>query len=63
MRGLRIFLVRLALAAIFAWIIGHIFFQSASKLVLAAFAVALLLAAYLFELTKKRDPGGNHGNP
>lgn len=62
MRGARIFLVRSILAAVFALVIGRIFFQEASTFVLAAFAAGLLLAAYLFEYTKKKDPGGNHGN-
>lgn len=63
MRGLRIFLVRAILAAVFAVIIGRIFFQGASMLTLAAFAAALLLAAYLFEYSKTKESGGNHGNP
>lgn len=63
MRGVRIFLLRSILAAAFAWIIGRIFFPSVSTLTLAGFAVALLVAAYLFEHTKRKDPGGTHGNP
>jgi hypothetical protein len=63
MRGLYVFLMRAVLAAVFAFVIGRIFFPGASPLRVAALAAALLALAYLFEYTKRKDRGGTHGKP
>jgi hypothetical protein len=63
MRGLYLFLMRSVLAAVFAFAICRIFFPGASPLRVTALAAAMLVLAYLFEYTKRKDRGGTHGNP
>jgi len=63
MRALSLFLMRAILAAVFAFVIGCIFFPGASPFHLTALGAALLALAYLFEYTKRKDRGGTHGKP
>jgi len=63
MRGAYLFVVRSALAAVFAFVISRIFFPGASPLRVTALAAAMLVLAYLFEYTKRKDRGGTHGKP
>jgi hypothetical protein len=63
MRGVYLFLMRLILAAVFAFILCRIFFPGASPIRVSALAAALLGLAYIFEYTKRKDRGGTHGKP
>lgn len=56
-----IFLLRLILSTILAFIICRFFFQGAPLINIIGFAMIMLGLAYLFEYTKRRDKGGEHG--
>lgn len=59
MAGFRRLLMRVLLSIILAFILGRVFFQSASLLKIFLLALALLVFAYLFEYTRKK---GSHGS-
>ena len=57
-----VFLIRIILAIILAFVIGHFFFKEISIIKVGLLAVVMLGFAYLFEYTKKRDRGNRNGN-
>ena len=57
MKGFRRLLLRVFLSLLFAFILTRIFFQGASLAKTFMLATALLIFAYLFEYTRKRDEG------
>ena len=52
-------LLRVFLSLILAFILTRVFFQGASTTKTIILALALLIFAYLFEYTRKRDEGGD----
>ena len=59
MKDFRRLLVRIFLSLILAFVLTRIFFQGASTIKTLMLALALLVFAYLFEFTRKRDEGGS----
>ena len=55
MGGIYIFFIRLILSAVFAAIISMFFFNGIRPLKTSILAAVMLLLAYVFEYTKKRD--------
>ena len=63
MKQFYIFLMRLMLAVVMASIISLFFFNGIHLLKTSLLAGVMLLLAYLFEYTKKRDAGGEGDGP
>ena len=61
MGSLEIFVIRLLLSFMFAFLVCRVFFQKMPLINVAGLALILLGLAYLFEYFRKRDEGGNHG--
>ena len=59
MKGFRRLVLRVFLSLIVAFILTRIFFQSTSTSKALMLALVLLIFAYLFEYTRKRDKGGD----
>lgn len=57
MTGFRRLLMRVILSLILAFVLTRIFFQDASITKTFMLALALLIFAYLFEYTRKKDKG------
>ena len=57
-----IFLLRLILATVLAFIISRFFFRGTQVIKVFVLAGILVGLAYLFEYTKKRDKGDKNGN-
>ena len=57
-----IFLLRLILATVLAFIISRFFFRGTAMIKVLVLAGILVGLAYLFEYTKKRDKGDKNGN-
>ncbi|MFC1822499.1 hypothetical protein ACFL9T_07310 [Thermodesulfobacteriota bacterium] len=57
MPKIKYFIIRLVVSLIIAFFIGHFFFQGFSLLKILGLAGAMLVLAYLFEFTRKRDEG------
>ena len=55
MKGFQRLLLRVFLSLILAFILTRIFFQGASTLKTFVLALVLLIFAYLFEYTRKKD--------
>jgi hypothetical protein len=58
---LTVLLLRLILAVLLAFLIGRFFFPGASIFKILGFAAIMLVLAYLFEYTRKKDKGGKDG--
>lgn len=56
-----VLLLRLILAVLLAFLIGRFFFPGASIFKISGFAAIMLVLAYLFEYTRKKDKGGKDG--
>ena len=56
-----IFLIRLVVSVILAFLISRLFFQSASMVKILGFAAIMLILAYLFEFTRRKDRKGQDG--
>jgi hypothetical protein len=56
-----IFLIRLVVSVILAFLICRLFFQGASIVKILAFAAVMLILAYLFEFTKRKDRKKQNG--
>ena len=50
-----IFLIRLVVSVILAFLISRLFFQGASMVKILGFAAIMLILAYLFEFTRRKD--------
>ena len=59
MKGFLRLLFRVFLSVILAFILTRIFFQGASIIKTLMLALILLIFAYLFEYTRKKDKGGS----
>jgi maltodextrin utilization protein YvdJ len=59
MKTLHTFLVRLILSLIFAYIVGLVFFKGVQLIKVMGLAGVMLVLAYLFEYTKKREGNGD----
>ncbi|MGD8387939.1 MAG: hypothetical protein PVG49_12420 [Desulfobacteraceae bacterium] len=57
-----VFLLRLLLSIVLAFVLARFFFGTLSIVRVGALAAALLGFAYLFEYTKKRDRGNGDGS-
>lgn len=60
MTSFRRLLLRVFLSFVLAFILARIFFQGASITKMFMLALALLIFAYLFEYTRKKDEGGDN---
>jgi membrane protein implicated in regulation of membrane protease activity len=58
---LTVFLLRLTLSFLLAFLIGRFFFPGSSAVKMVGFALILLALAYLFEHTRKKERGENDG--
>ena len=56
-----IFLIRLVVSIIVAFLISRLFFQGASMVKILGLAAVMLILAYLFEFTKRKDRKGQNG--
>ncbi len=56
-----IFLIRLVVSIIVAFLISRLFFQGASMVKILGLAAVMLILAYLFEFTKRKDKKGQNG--
>ena len=56
-----IFLIRLVVSIIVAFLITRLFFQGASMVKILGLAAVMLILAYLFEFTKRKDKKGQNG--
>jgi hypothetical protein len=61
MRPLNIFFIRLIISVFLAFFIGRLFFHEMSIIKMFGLAAVMLVMAYLFEHTRKRDKGGKDG--
>ena len=57
-----VFLVRIILAIMLAFVIGRFFFDEITVIKVGLLAGVMLVFAYLFEYTKKRDRGNKNGS-
>lgn len=56
-----VLLLRLILAVLLAFLIGRFFFSGTSMFNILGLAAIMLVLAYLFEYTRKKDKGGKNG--
>jgi hypothetical protein len=56
-----IFLIRLVVSVILAFLISRFFFQGASMVKILGLAAIMLILAYLFEFTKRKERKGQNG--
>ncbi len=63
MRHVTTFILRLVLSVLLAGIISWLFFKSIQPLKTSILAIIMLILAYLFEYTKKRDGMKDDGGP
>ena len=56
-----VFLIRLVVSVILAFLISRLFFQGASIVKILGFAAIMLVLAYLFEFTRRKDRKGQNG--
>ncbi|MBW1774722.1 MAG: hypothetical protein JRJ51_10975 [Deltaproteobacteria bacterium] len=57
-----VFILRIILAILLAFVIGRFFFESMTVIKVGLLAGVMLVFAYLFEYTKKRDRGNKNGS-
>jgi hypothetical protein len=62
MGGFSLFLIRLVLSLLFAFLATRIFFGQVAHIKVFGLAMILLALAYLFEYLRKREKGGEHGS-
>jgi hypothetical protein len=55
------FIIRLVVSVILAFLIGRLFFQGASMVKILGFAAIMLMLAYLFEFTRRKEKKGQNG--
>ena len=56
-----IFLIRMVVSIILAFLISRFFFQGASMVKVLGLAAIMLILAYLFEFTKRKERKGQNG--
>jgi hypothetical protein len=56
-----IFLIRLVVSVVLAFLISRLFFQGASLVKILGLAAIMLILAYLFEYTRRKDRKGQNG--
>ena len=56
-----IFLIRLVVSIVLAFLISRLFFQGASLVKILGLAAIMLILAYLFEYTRRKDRKGQNG--
>jgi len=61
MGAFTVFLIRLGVSIILAFLLGRFFFQGASLYKILGLAAIMLILAYLFEFTKRKDREGQNG--
>ncbi len=61
MGAFSVFLIRLIVSIMLAFLIGRLFFQGASMLKIFGLAAIMLVLAYLFEFTRRKDREGQNG--
>jgi len=57
-----VFILRIILAILLAFVIGRFFFENMTVIKVGLLAGVMLVFAYLFEYTKKRDRGKHDGS-
>ena len=57
-----VFILRIILAILLAFVIGRFFFENMTVIKVGLLAGVMLVFAYLFEYTKKRDRGNKNGS-
>ena len=55
-----IFLIRLVVSIIVAFLISRLFFQGASMVKILGLAAIMLILAYLFEFTRRKEKKGQN---
>lgn len=61
MGAFSVFLIRLVVSIILAFLIGRLFFQGASMYKIFGLAAIMLVLAYLFQFTRRKDREGQNG--
>jgi uncharacterized membrane protein YuzA (DUF378 family) len=61
MGAFSVFVIRLVVSIIVAFLISRLFFQGASIYKICGLAAIMLVLAYLFEFTKRKDKEGQNG--
>lgn len=61
MGAFSVFLIRLGVSIILAFLISRLFFQGASMYKILGLAAIMLVLAYLFEFTKRKGREGQNG--
>ena len=61
MKAFSVFLIRLVVSIMLAFLISRFFFQGASMYKILGLAAIMLVLAYLFEFTKRKDREGQNG--
>jgi hypothetical protein len=56
-----IFLIRLVVSVVLAFLISRLFFQGTSLVKILGLAAIMLILAYLFEYTRRKDRKGQNG--
>ncbi|MGD8982852.1 MAG: hypothetical protein PVI53_02450 [Desulfobacteraceae bacterium] len=56
-----IFLIRMVVSIMLAFLISRFFFQGASMVKILGLAAIMLILAYLFEFTKRKERKGQNG--
>jgi hypothetical protein len=56
-----VFLIRLVVSVMLAFLISRFFFQGASVVKILGLAAIMLMLAYLFEFTKRKERKGQNG--
>ncbi|UCB48455.1 MAG: hypothetical protein JSW56_15145 [Deltaproteobacteria bacterium] len=62
MGAFSVFLIRLVVSILLAFLIGRLFFQGASMYKIFALAAIMFVLAYLFEFTRRKDRKGKNGS-
>jgi uncharacterized membrane protein YuzA (DUF378 family) len=61
MGAFSVFIIRLVVSIILAFLIGRLFFQGASVYKILGLAAIMLVLAYLFQFTRRKDREGQNG--
>ncbi len=61
MKAFSVFLIRLVVSIMLAFLISRFFFQGASMYKILGLAAIMLVLAYLFEFTKRKDRERQNG--
>lgn len=61
MGAFSVFIIRLVVSIILAFLIGRLFFHGASVYKILGLAAIMLVLAYLFQFTRRKDREGQNG--